>query len=201
MTRGRDGVYFAAGQGAWATAHKGSDAPSLRDTGMQAKTPRPSGLRLGPASAASGRLTVPDPGTASSPFLASIRPAAQRGSRGILLEALRLRGISVQYRRLRTALSHANGSRRVKTRPTSRQNLFYLSRRGGQAQEDAGAPRRGLLRLDPYLELAGLDLVGPGRVAPEEPDAHFALPEHERRGADRRLFVASAASMSTPAFL
>ena len=89
MTRGRDGVNFAAGRGAWATAHKGSDARSLSDTGMQPKTPRPSGLRLGPASAVSGRLAVPDPGTASSPFLASIRPEAQRGSRGILLEALR----------------------------------------------------------------------------------------------------------------
>jgi len=101
MTRGRDGVDWAAGQGAWATAHKESeptppkqlrlrrpDAPSLRDTGMQPKTPRPTGLRLGPASAASGRLTVPDPGTSSSPFLASIRPEAQRGSRGILSEAL-----------------------------------------------------------------------------------------------------------------
>jgi hypothetical protein len=32
---------------------------------------------------------VPDPGTASSPFLASIRWEAQRGSRGVLLEALR----------------------------------------------------------------------------------------------------------------
>jgi len=102
MTRGRDGVDFAAGQRARATAHKESeptppkqlrlrrpDAPSLSDTGMQPKTPRPFGLRLGPASAASGRLTVPDPGTASSPFLASIRPEAQRGSRGILSEALR----------------------------------------------------------------------------------------------------------------
>ena len=90
MTRGRDGVYFAAGQGAWATAHKGSDAPSLSDTGMQPKTPRPSGLRLGPASAASGRLAVPDPGTASPPFLTSIRPEAQRGSRGISSEALKI---------------------------------------------------------------------------------------------------------------
>jgi hypothetical protein len=111
MPRGRDGVYFAAGQGAWATAHKGPDAHNLRDTGMQPKTPRPFGLRLGLASAvrqahrpepfglelraerqrrgaASGLLTVPDPGTASSPFLASIWPEAQRGSRGILLEAL-----------------------------------------------------------------------------------------------------------------
>ena len=88
MPRGRDGVYFAAGQGAWATAHKGSDAHNLRDTGMQPKTPRPFGSRLGLASAASGLLTVADPGTASSPFLASIWPEAQRGSRGILLEAL-----------------------------------------------------------------------------------------------------------------
>ena len=43
-----------------------------------------------------------------------------------------------------------------------------------------------LRRLDPYLELAGLDLFCPLRVTVEEPDAHLVLAEHKCRSADRR---------------
>jgi Flp pilus assembly pilin Flp len=51
--------------------------------------PRPFGLRRKSASAASALLAVPVSGTCSSPLLASIRFREQRGSREVLIEALR----------------------------------------------------------------------------------------------------------------
>jgi len=53
-----------------------------------AKAARPFGLRLGLSSAAQSRLIVLAPETASSLLCASMRPEAQRGSRGILLGTL-----------------------------------------------------------------------------------------------------------------
>ena len=55
------------------------------------KDARPCGLHLGPLSAASRLLAVPDPSTSPSPLLAATRPEAQRGSREVLLEALKPR--------------------------------------------------------------------------------------------------------------
>lgn len=87
MPRGRDGADSAAGQGARAR-RIGDQCVKPERRWHAAKAARPVGLRLGLAPAAQSRLAVPDPGTASSPLLASIQPEAQRGSRGILLEAL-----------------------------------------------------------------------------------------------------------------
>jgi len=89
MTHGRDGADFAAGQGASDAGALGVRCAKPARRRNAAKDARPFGLRLKPASSVSGLLAVPDPGTGSEPFLASIRPEAQRGSRGILLEALR----------------------------------------------------------------------------------------------------------------
>jgi len=89
-SRGRDGADFAAGQGARARLHQEPDAPSPSNAGIQRKMPRPFGLRPKSASAASGLLAVPVPGTRSSPLLASIRFRKQRGSREVLIQALSL---------------------------------------------------------------------------------------------------------------
>ena len=86
--RGRDGADLVAGQGA--TAKRMGDQCAKPERHRHAtRDARPSGLRLGPSSAASRLLAVPDPGTSPSPLLSATRPEAQRGSRGALLEALR----------------------------------------------------------------------------------------------------------------
>jgi hypothetical protein len=99
--RGRDGADLVAGQEARATrigdqAYSAVAATAAAKAGCAkperrrhaTRDARPCGLRLGPSSAASRLLAVPDPSTSLSPLLAATRPEAQRGSRGVLLEAL-----------------------------------------------------------------------------------------------------------------
>jgi len=113
--RGRDGADLVAGQGARARrmgdqAYSAVAAAAAAKAGCAkperhrhaTKDARPCGLRLGPSSAVSRLLAVPDPSTSPSPLLSATRPfdrlmalsevegpEAQRGSRGVLLEALR----------------------------------------------------------------------------------------------------------------
>jgi Xaa-Pro aminopeptidase len=84
--RGRDGGNLVAGQEARATRIGDQCAKPERHR-HATRDARPSRLRLGPSSAASRLLAVPDPSTSPSPLLAATRPEAQRGSRGVLSEA------------------------------------------------------------------------------------------------------------------
>jgi len=92
--RGRDGADLVAGQEARAT-RIGDQCVKPERHRHATKDARPCGLRLGPfrrRRTASKLLAVPDPSTSPSPLLAAARPEAQRGSRGVLLEALRTAG-------------------------------------------------------------------------------------------------------------
>jgi len=131
-----------------------------------ARDARPCGLRLGPfrrRRTASGLLAVLGPGTSPSPLLAATRPEAQRGSRGVLLGALRL-GLFV----LTCALSLTSCGRKSEA---------------GRGPEPAALPR------EQTLYMAGLQWGPPSTFNPVAADPDWPVGEAYRELLYETLFA------------